>query len=298
MKKKLFRRMGAFVGAAALAVGALAMFAGCTTKHPEITITYRFNNKDYAVDYTLSRNDAPKTVQHFLELADAGFYDGLCVHDYASNGTFLYTGGYKIVDGELEEVDYYSAVKSLEESGKKFTQSVWTADALRTPLYSVYGEFFSNGTRNQYTSENWHRAGALVMYYTDKGNFNGDVTVLRADGGKNNDGNKYQESRYVYNSATSLFYTYTGSADSKRDENYCVFGMAKDYEKQLENGLLKAISDYTENLGENVSFTQETEVTLNRYDPFEEVKKEGRRETFNTPVEMPITIQSVKVNKY
>ena len=80
--------------ASVLVVGsaAIGMFAGCTTQHPEVTITYSFNGKNYSVRYVLSRNDAPRTVQHFLELADAGFYDDLCVHDFEEDGA-IYSGG-------------------------------------------------------------------------------------------------------------------------------------------------------------------------------------------------------------
>ena len=90
MKKNLLRRVFAVGTTALVAVGSVAMFAGCTTSNnPEVTITYTFNGEDYEVDYILSRIDAPRTVQHFIELADAGFYDGLVVHDYRSNA--LYT---------------------------------------------------------------------------------------------------------------------------------------------------------------------------------------------------------------
>lgn len=294
MKKKTIRRIVSLASTAVLGAAALAMFAGCSTRHPEITITYTFNGKDYAVDYTLSRNDAPQTVQHFIELADAGFYDGLCIHDYDSS--FLHTGGYKLADGELEEVNYFERVKQLEEAGNIFTQSVWTLDT--EPLYTVYGEFTANGAYTQYGNEYSHGKGALVMYYTGKGKYNGDVTVLRADGGKENDGNKYQTAKYAYNCATSLFYTYTGSSNSTLDANYAVFGMAKDYEGQLEDGLLKAISEYTEDLGEEASFTEEITQRLNRYDPIADVAKGDEEDTFYVPLEQPIIVKSVKVNKY
>lgn len=287
--------------ASVLAIGgcALGMFAGCTTQHPEVTITYSFNGKEYTVTYTLSRNDAPKTVQHFLELADAGYYDGMCVHNYTSDA--MYSGGYKLVESELEEVDYFSAVKQLEqEKGITFTQSVWTADEERTPLYTLYGEFSANGVVNEYARENRHAAGALVMYYTDKGSFSGDVSVERADGGKNNDGNSIQNVRYSTNSATSLFYTFRGESSSQLDEKYCVFGMADedDYQNQLENGLFAAIREQEDALGEDDTFTEEISKEVNAFDPFEAVQKSYLKETFYTPKDKPIIIQSVKVRKY
>lgn len=300
MKKKSVKRIVALVSTAALSAAALFMFAGCTTRHPEITITYTFNGEDYEVDYTLSRNDAPKTVEHFIELADAGFYNGLCIHDYDSS--FLRAGGYRLGNGELEEVDYFSWVKNYEqEHDFTFSQSVWTTDD--TPLYTVYGEFNKNFVYTENSNEYYHKAGALVMYYTEKGNFNGDVKTLRADGGKGNDGEATDIRKYPYNSATSLFYTFTSDSNSENDQKYSVFGMADDYGEQLQNGLLKAVQDYIaertdETTDEAYSFTTEKTVKINRYDPFEDVRKEGREEDFQTPVDMPIVIKSVKVNKY
>ena len=202
MKHKV-RRIVSLASVITLGACALGMFAGCTTKHPEVTITYSFNGKDYSVTYTLSRNDAPKTVQHFIELADAGYYDGMCIHDYTSNA--LYSGGYKLVDGELEEVDYFNVVKELEsEKEITFTQSVWKDKDQSIPLYTVYGEFTGNGVQNERSREYRHSEGALVMYYTPKvanGKGEIDVTVERADGGKNNDGNVVQTVHYSTNSA-------------------------------------------------------------------------------------------------
>ena len=298
MKHKLRRILSL---AAALTVGgcALGMFAGCTTKHPEVLITYSFDGKNYTVKYILSRNDAPQTVQHFIELADAGYYDGMCVHDYTSDA--IYSGGYYLKDDELEEVDYFETVKRLEtERGITFTQSVWKANEAKEPLYTVYGEFYNNGVSNARARENVHSAGALVMYYTDKGDFNGDVVVERADKGKNNDGQSTQYARYATNSATSLFYTYTGSANMTWDSKYSVFGIADDddYQKQMVDGLLAAISAYQDTLGENEDFTTEKVTVINEYEPFEEVAKARDEKTFHTPVKKPIIIQSVKVKKY
>lgn len=299
MKHKV-RRILSLASVLTIGVGALGMFAGCTTKHPEVTITYSFNGTDYSVSYTLSRNDAPKTVQHFLELADAGFYDGTCIHDFTSDA--LYGGGYKFNDaGELDEIDYFSTVKEIEKNqGIVFTQSVWKLGEAKEPLYTVYGEFSDNGVQNQYSRENRHSAGALVMYYTSKGTFSGDVIVERADGGKNNDGNSTQHVRYAANSATSLFYTYRGTTNASLDKSYCVFGKADsdDYKNKLENGLFKAIEEYEEMLDESASFTEEITRKINTFEPFEDVAKAGLEATFKTPVDQPIIIKSVKVNKY
>lgn len=264
------------------------MFAGCTTDRPEITITYTFNGKDYEVDYTLSRKSAPQTVQHFIELADAGYYDGLCIHDYSSS--YLYTGGYTYEDGELVEKDYFSAVADL-----KLTQSVYNVndEDNPVPLSTVYGEFKANGVSvsgSRYT----HSAGALVMYYTDKGNDATRVATIRSGNGE-----MQYNCEYKYNSATSLFYTFTGTQNTERDSTYCVFGMASDYNNQMkgDDGLLTAIEEYTSGLGEDQSFTEDVTMTINRYDPFDSVRNAKLSETFEVPIE-PIVIKSVVVNKY
>lgn len=293
--------MSSVVVAAALSAGALMMFAGCTSNHPEVTVTYTFNGKDYEVDYILSRTDAPQTVQHFIELADAGYYDGLCVHNYAQDGLYLYTGGYTLSEsGELVEKNYLEEVHRLEEEeGVTFTQSVWADAEATQPLYTVYGEFSENGVEQEYGKEFTHSSrGALVMYYTSKGNYAGDVTVKRADDGKNNDDQSYQQVKYAYNSATSLFYTFTGENNITNDAKYCVFGRAADYDGQLEDGLLAAINEYKEDLAEDASFTEELEMAVNENDYFEDVRKATDiKETFNVPVE-PILIKSVVVTKY
>lgn len=295
MNKKILRRIGSVAAAGALCALAVGMFAGCTTDTPKITITYTFNDKDYAVEYTLSRTSAPQTVQHFIELADAGYYEGMIIHDYDS--VFMYGGGYTLnEEGELVEKDYYTEIKRLEgEKNFKMTQTVFSTDN-DEPLYSVYGEMTAqfNYTGTRYS----HTRGALVMYYADKGNSNYRVKTLRNDKGENNDGDEYQTSLYKYNSATSMFYTFMGESRYDLDAKYCVFGMASNYEEQMTNGLLAAIHEYEEGLGEDEEFTTEMSgIKLNQYDPFKDIRN-GDTATYSTPVNKPIVIKSVKVNKY
>lgn len=287
MRHKLFRRMATVGVAAALAVGAATMLSGCTTDKPEITITYTFNGKDYSVDYVLSRKSAPQTVQHFIELADNGYYEGLCIHDYSSS--MLLGGGYTYENGELTEKNYFEAVKDYD-----LTQSVFVNSDSSSGMNTVYGEFSKNGvsvTGAKYT----HTAGALVMYYTDKGTDNSRVYTLR------NDNNKLQSnSEYKYNSATSLFYTFTGDSKPASDSLYCVFGMATDFENQMygDNGLLTAIDKFSDELSDGQNFTEEhTERNINQYDPVDSVRNAIVGATFHVPIE-PIVIKSVKVNKY
>ena len=318
MNKKKLRRSLAVLSAAGLAVLSMGMLAGCDTKRPEITITYTFNGNDYEVDYTLSRDATPQTVRHFIELADAGYYNdkGFCIHDYDSS--YLRTGAYTFdEEGELKEYDYFAEVKRLEaEEGAAFTQSVYftdlsNADKKGDALYTVYGEMTGQYT---YTGTRYsHVQGALVMYYPSKEAFTGTVTVERNDGGDNNNGEKYQANTpYDYNSATAMFYTFLGQSDGTADKDYCVFGMATKYEEQMTNGLLKAIADYQEAYSEDeeYSFTIEMKKKMNTLDHlaaaysvdvrnfFESIRKADVEETYQTPVDMPIYLKSVKVNKY
>lgn len=305
MKKKFLRILSVVMGAA-ISLGAVGLLAGCTSNEPEVRVVYSFNGKDYAVDYVLSRLDAPRTVQHFIELADGGYYDyddemdrGFVVHNFDREGG-MYTGGYYLSGEELVEVDYTSRVKDLV--GDKFTHSVWADQARTQPTYTVYGEFYNNGFRLTDERINHHTQGALVMYYTDKANAAVDVTVERIDQGKDNNGNLYDTRRYAPNSAQAMFYTYLGaSADSTAEQSYCVFGMAKDFEGQLTNGLLKAIADYQASRAgdDEFNFTKEiADFTVNVHDFFETVRNADVRVTYDTPVEMPIVIRSVKVTKY
>ena len=316
MKKRNIRRFAAVTCAAALTAGALAMFAGCTSSEPEVTITYEFDGTEYEVEYVLSRSDAPKTVQHFIELADAGYYDGTCIHDYTS--TALYGGGYYMNEqNELTEKDYFAVVRELEKAGNEFTQSVFfNNNGTKVPLYTVYGEFSDNGVQNEGNRVNTHSKGALVMYYTDKlaSAKNVEVTVERNDGGDNNDGASEQEIPYSTNSATSLFYTYLNTSATSLDRQYAVFGKTKDYDGQLQP-LLDAIAASSsaddENTEEDESvFTEDVEMRLDTldhmgtvdvfadiYNEFESVRKGGKVETFHVPKE-PILVKSVKVTKY
>lgn len=332
MNKK--HRIAAVALAAALSAGALLLFGGCTTRHPEVTITYTFNGKDYAVEYTLSRDDAPQTVIHFIELADAGFYNGTVIHDYTSS--FLYGGGYRLLDEdgndfsydadnsqktfELTEINYFEEVKALENAPNskiKFTQSVWYKDGTKNNpkkgegVYTVRSESTAR-IQNEGGREYSHSKGALVMYASAKSeDFTEEIVVERADGGKNNNGQALEYQRYIYHSTTSLFYTYTSSSTSSElAAKNTVFGKAKKYDEQLENGLLKAIRDYisehtSDEDGEDeetaYSFTEEQVKELNRYEPFPELATAGldNSETpFATPMSAPIIIKSVKVTKY
>lgn len=316
-------RLFAIAATAVIGVGSLTMLAGCTTDNPEVTITYEFNGEEYEVAYRLSRKGAPQTVQHFIELADAGYYNATVIHDYRDG--FLYGGGYVLDGSELTEKNYWEELQKYEkEHDFKFTQTVFangadmsgyftqyggytvagesfTASDTRVPLYTVHGEFGGNGVEpNSKTIK--HQKGVLAMYYTGKGSDDTRVRTVRTDGGANNNKQPEQDGDpYKTNCATSLFYTWTGtSGGTAMDEQYATIGLVIDY-ADLQ-ALLDAISDYTAELdvaeGETPSFTETiTFHNVNQYDPIDHVRNAGISAEYNVPVS-PITVKTVKVNKY
>ncbi len=292
---KKFHRMLAVASAAVITATGIAMFTACDSAEPEIVITYSFNGQNYEVEYTLSRKGAPQTVQHFIELADAGFYDGTCIHHYVDS-SFLYGGAYVWDEerGTIVEKDYYNEVKDLN-----LTQTVYTlgeGGERGEPLYTVRGEFEANGVEGN-SKTLTHTQGALAMFYTSKGNSSVRVGTIRSDDGAYQEGDYYE-----YNSATSMFYTFTGAGTrTDLDKYYTVFGKTSDFSQMQE--LLDAIQDYIDTLTSADLFTVSDRYYLNQYDPYDAVTGtnifagENISANYDVPVE-PIIIESVKVTKY
>ncbi len=333
--KKSFRLL-AIAATAAIGLGSVALFAGCTTDNPEITITYEFNGNEYKVEYKLSRKGAPTTVQHFIELAETGYYNGTIIHDYQSNA--LYGGGYRW-DPEAEEnqqglveKDYWTELRNYEAAnGYIYTQSVYangadmasylsslqtgytaggtaySASDTQIPLYTLYGEFSNNGVTANSKTYTHNQRGIIAMYYTDNGEDATRVATRRSDGGENNKNDEgkpeetQQGSSYKTNCATSLFYTFTAaSGGSSLDAKYAAFGVTKDFAQM--QALLDAIDEYTDSLpaeeGEEASFTEEVHIgNVNQYDPIDRVRNSGISADYNVP-KSPIVIKSVTVDKY
>ena len=298
--KKLHRILS-IASAAALSVAAFAMFTACDSAEPQVTITYTFLGEDYEGEYKLSRKGAPQTVQHFIELADAGYYDGTCIHHYVDSA-FLYGGGYVYNEatGTITEKNYYEEVKGLN-----LTQTVYTLGEngqRGQPLYTVRGEFENNGVEGN-TKTLTHQQGALAMFYTEKGNSSVRVGTIRADGGSENEGDEYQEGDYYkYNCATSMFYTFTGAGTRPElDQYYTVFGRTTDFSKMQD--LLDAIRDYIDTLGSADAFVDSGRYYINEHDPYDAVtgsttfSGENISSTYDVPVE-PIIVKSVEVTKY
>lgn len=291
MMSKILKKSLCGVLAVAATVVSAATFTACETSTPEVEIQIEFNNETYTLDYTLYRELAPSTVAHFLALADNGYYDGLCVHDFDDNK--LFTGGYSYSDGAenggLVYKDYYAVVKS--ETFKDFPHTVWADSDKEDPLYTLYGEFDKNsfGVKNGSLLKETY--GSLTMYYTEK-DVDQEVLVQRADG------NGEDWKRYEYNSATSLFYISLTTSD-KMNNAYCTFATLDEDSVETLEALEDAIQDYIKaNYGSDGTqddFVTEVEVAVDRNDPY--VGEKDNEEDYEVPNE-EIRIKKVTVNKF
>ncbi|MGN0808002.1 MAG: peptidylprolyl isomerase [Candidatus Coproplasma sp.] len=240
------KKLAHFVCATLIAGTALCMpfLSGCNNAHPEAQITISFDGQDYVLNYKLYRNMYPQTVQHFIELANNGFYDGTIIHNYQSN--YLYGGGYDYEvdgityedaykagkDGDVEAMrDYYELASKEKEyaaladpSKGIITPSVYaTIDdgEYVDPLDTLIGEF----TSNQHKIDNGalkQTYGCLTMYYTAK---TSDV-VKNKRVYLDKYGSAFGvQGDYKYNSATSLFRIYTSNPQTPSSLSaYCIFG--------------------------------------------------------------------------
>ncbi|MGN0817859.1 MAG: peptidylprolyl isomerase [Candidatus Coproplasma sp.] len=287
--------------AAALAgiVGLVPVFAGCTSNHPEVKITVEFAEKEYVLEYKLYRSMYPQTVQHFIELADAGFYNNTIIHDYDTS--YWYGGGYSY-DEESYEVDFSEKAMSdyLKTNSKEkayyelfksgaFTPSVYkdyVNGEYKDALPTVVGEVGVNHVIQNGKLTGAY--GALRMYYTNKTT---DAVVYL---NKPNNADKIIFEDYKIHSATSLFSIQISNSTSA-DSSYCIFGQLKDSTvlSDLQNDISTYISDssYTTS-----TFTSNvTKLMVDYYD--ELVEPHEITETYTTTAE-PIIIKTVKVTKY
>jgi cyclophilin family peptidyl-prolyl cis-trans isomerase len=277
--------------ALAATVSSVGLFTACETKKPEVEIQLEFDGTTYKLDYTLYREVAPSTVAHFLALAENGYYDGLCVHDYSTmslkTGVYSYTEGGE--NGGLVYKNYYEIVKS--DDFKNFSHSVWQDENKEVPLYTLYGEFSSN----KFTVTNGalkQSFGSLAMYYNEK-RTDARVAVNRADG----DGVSWRE--YKYNSVTSAFTISLDTTEKAASAKYCTFAqLGEDGKEELE-ALVAAIQGYiTSNYGSEASsanFVNPETVTVDTDDAF--VGEEETDVEFKIP-KKEIKIKKVKVKKY
>lgn len=298
-------------------VAALAVaFPACTLKsnHPRAKITVEFNEVSYEIEYTLYRNMYPQTVQHFIELADAGYYDNMIVHNYNRTSDW-FTGayGYNISSedtttydvaysgGSSAIVEYLNANSKEQAYYDLVAQGVLTPTVYKNtgydangnevpedPMASLIGEFAANNhiiENNALTA----KTGALKMFYYEKENPNKKVTIVTGNG-------QTLTHDYQYNCATSVFAMQVGANSSYAEDKYCVFGELRN-DKALDslNELLDAISDYIDDAGYTTStFATSVSVDVDELDTYSTTKSEA---SFSVP-RTPIIIKTVKITKH
>lgn len=296
--KKILKKITCGILAAVSVFGCATTLTACETSHPEVEMKVEFNGETYTLEYKLYRELAPQTVKHFLWLADSGYYNGLCVHDYSQSDYLrLYTGAYSAATSEddadgLVYKKYYETIKAAKNFGE-FPVSVWMEKEKLNPTYTLKGEFEDNNFRVE-SGDLDETFGSLTMYYHSIADYEDvaqqDVYMIRADG---KDPSKCD---YQYNYTTSMFYISLSTASSD-NKAYCTFAtLQKDSKGKLED-LKEALEEYIEDVynGEVESFTESESVIICEDDPY--LGSQSLRETFSVP-KTPIIIKSVKVIKY
>ncbi len=292
--KKILRKIVCTALTAATLVGGAFAFAGCTTNHPEVEMKIEFNGVTYTLEYKLYRKKATNTVNHFLALAENGYYDGLCVHDYTASK--WYAGGYSFdktsdVDGGLVYKDYFKTVAAYEN--KDFV-SVWKDSDKTIPTYTLYGEFSENGmtvAKGDFLAQSF---GSLSMFYEDKGENAEDYKVYV----ERLDGKGVSSKEYEMNSATSLFaINITGTSVDKKHATFATLEEdSVDELTALKDAIAAYISaNFPEDEEDAPSFTNAVSVHYGQGDLF--IGDDDLTVEYDVPVE-PIVIKSVKVTKY
>ncbi len=275
--KRTLKKLSCLTMAVAATVACATTFTACETNYPEVTLEIEFDGETYELDYKLYRKVAPATVSHFLKLAENGYYDGVCVHDYDASAEKLYTGVYEADGNSLVYKQYYDIVKNYEN----FPHSVWADSEQKDPTYTLYGEFSANSfkVQNGITADLF---GSLSMYYTPKSKSEDKVSVKRADG------NGYSVKEYKYNSATSMFSIDLSESASTSTE-YCTFATLSEDCVEVLQDLKEAIEDHGE------SFTYEYTAEVDRDDRF--VYDHASTLTYDVP-SVAIVIKKATVKKY
>lgn len=295
-----FSKFGRVICTAALAGAALALplMTGCNTDHPEAKITIEYNETTYVLEYKMYRNMYPQTVQHFIELADNGFYNDTIIHNYS--GTTWYGGGYDYVENDelsyskayssgVDDLrDYLEAVSKEKEYSEladpeagKITPTVYRNYLNGTydrPLNTLIGEFSNNAHKIE-SGALKSSYGCLRMYYSGKSDQTQRVYL-----------NKYGsepgvQGEYRYNSATSLFSLQLSTSTSS-DSSYCIFGV-------LQN--TDVLDSLKSDVSKNGSTKSVDRVSIDNYDEYLGINVNT---TTYSVQSKPIIVRSVKITKY
>lgn len=258
-------------------LGCMATMTACDTAHPQVEIVLTFQGEEYELNYNLYRKVAPATVEHFLTLADEGYYteQDICVHDFAD--TRMYMGAYKYQNETLVYQNYYDVVKGY----KNFSSTVFTDKESKTSTYTLYGEF----SANKFTVENGELKesyGSLSMYYTDKSSED-RVFVEHPEAGE-------ATRDYKYNSATSQFFI-SLTEETKKNSYYCTFATLDEDDVDTLKALQQAVEEYASDEDGLKKIT----VDVDEDDLY--VGETGRVETYDV-LTSAVIIKSVRVKKF
>ena len=287
--RKILKKILCGALAAVSVFGCAATLTACETAHPEVEITIEFNGEPYTLEYVLYRDTAPQTVQHFLWLADNGYYNGLCVHNYDNQTNRLYTGAYSLAESQnganaLVYKKYFETIKGFKNYGE-FPTSVWWDKEQTNPTYTLKGEFANNGVTVA-TGALKESFGSLSMYYApiaEEAIAEKKVYMLRADDGTTS------RCEYQYNYTTSMFFISLKSS-AMTNNAYCTFAqLSEDSVDDLE-ALQEAIQEV-----EYKEFVESTTILIAQDDPL--ISSLALDAKVSVP-KTPIVIQSVKVNKF
>lgn len=293
-------------------VAATATGCNAETAHPEVRITYEFNGKSYAVDYTLYRNMYPHTVKRFIELSENGFYNDMIIHNYQTNDWF--TGGYGYVaeeysarvDNTGKMSEYFENYSKEGDFDKLFTDGKLSASVYSNrmiengkeyvvrdfALPNVMGEFYNNINQEIEKGALTADYGCLKMFYYEKESKQKiyvtptNDQVILAD--------------YKFNSATSYFAMQTGVSSTYGEKDYAVFARLKETDEF--DKLVNAVKEYIDvNHSGTASnfYTSGVEARVDGNDNFSNKPENDKGITveFQVP-KTAIVIRNVRINKY
>ena len=294
--KNILKRVVVAVAAMAV-VMSVPLMSGCESSHPEAVITISYNGTEYELQYKLYRNMYPQTVRHFIELADAGFYDNTIIHNYSSS--YLYGGGYTYnvegyesdyetdyEDGDGAMREYFEANSKEAEYYALFESGALTPSVYKSYVYDHYSEALPTvigEVGDTHVIQNGALTGsfgALRMYYSSKDLDVGDVVYLDKDG--NEDGTIFDD--YLEHSATSMFSIQTTT--SSGSTSYCIFGELIETDTLSE--LTSAISSASTLTVSNVEIDLYDQIISSRYTNYDSY----------TVTSIPIIVVSVRITKY
>jgi len=176
--KETFKKIAALLFAGVLGISV----AGCDTiksgsklKTGDITVSYIDADGDTqtrALGFELYKNLAPDTIEHFIYLAEQGYYNGTVISNVTDNymefGSYYYGSDGKLVSKYDKNTsgNYNSYITDSYVAGKYFTHDKSILRYIKNDKitdyndYSIRGEFSANGVSGNSISLS---GGALVL---------------------------------------------------------------------------------------------------------------------------------------